>query len=101
VLQPLKKATKQVKARGKLGRFSATYKVIPVFKAVLSVYNQLIKAYNNVNHDEANAPKDYLPINLRAAYAKANNYYAKLNNLPAYYATVCLYLYYKHYCKNS
>jgi hypothetical protein len=67
VLQPLKEATKRLKARGKLGRFGAIYKVIPVFKAVLSVYEQLLKAYDNVNHDEANAPKDYLPINLRAA----------------------------------
>ena len=67
MLQPLKKATKQLKARGKLGRFGAIYKVIPVFKAVLSVYKQLLKTYNNVNYNKANAPKDYLPINLRAA----------------------------------
>jgi uncharacterized protein with von Willebrand factor type A (vWA) domain len=67
MLQPLKEATKRLEARGKLGRFGAIYKVIPVFEAVLSVYEQLLKAYDNVDHDEANAPKDYLPINLRAA----------------------------------
>jgi hypothetical protein len=38
VLQPLKEATKQLKARGKSGRFGAIYEVIPVFEAVLSVY---------------------------------------------------------------
>jgi hypothetical protein len=67
VLQPLKEATKRLKARGKSGRFSAIYKVIPVFEAVLSVYEQLLKAYDNVDHDKADAPKDHLPINLRAA----------------------------------
>jgi hypothetical protein len=67
VLQPLKEATKRLKARGKLGRFSAIYKVIPVFEAVLSVYEQLLKAYNNVDYNEVDALEDYLPINLRAA----------------------------------
>jgi hypothetical protein len=101
VLQPLKEATKRLEARGKSGRFGAIYEVIPVFEAVLSVYEQLLKAYDNVDHDEADAPEDYLPINLRAAWAKANNYYAKLDNSPAYYAAVCLHPYYKHYCENS
>jgi hypothetical protein len=101
MLQPPKEATKRLEARSKSGRFGATYAVIPVFEAVLSVYEQLLKAYDNVNHDEANAPRDYLPINLRAAWAKANNYYAKLNDSPAYYAAVCLHPYYKYYCENS
>ena len=57
MLQPLKEATKRLNTRSKLGRFSAIYKVIPVFKAILSVYEQLLKAYDNVNYDEANAPK--------------------------------------------
>jgi hypothetical protein len=84
-----------------IGRFGAIYEVIPVFKAVLSVYEQLLKAYDNVDYDEADAPEDHLPINLRAAWAKANNYYTKLDDSPAYYAAVCLHPYYKHYCENS
>jgi hypothetical protein len=101
VLQPLKEATKQLEACGKSGRFGAIYEVIPVFEAVLSVYEQLLKAYDNVEHNEPDAPEDHLPINLRAAWAKANNYYAKLDDSPAYYAAVCLHPYYKHYCENS
>jgi hypothetical protein len=101
VLQPLKEATKQLEACGKSGRFGAIYEVIPVFEAVLSVYEQLLKAYDNVDHNEPDAPEDHLPINLRAAWAKANNYYAKLDDSPAYYAAVCLHPYYKHYCENS
>jgi hypothetical protein len=46
-------------------------------------------------------PEDYLYVNLRAAWSKANDYFNKLNNLPVYYAAVCLYLYYKYYCENS
>jgi hypothetical protein len=38
---------------------------------------------------------------LHAAWAKANNYYAKLDDSPAYYAAVCLHPYHKHYCENS
>jgi hypothetical protein len=101
VLQPLKEATKRLEGRGKSGRFGAIYEVIPVFEAVLSVYEQLLKPYDNVDHDGADAPEDHLPINLRAAWAKANDYYAKLDDSPAYYAAVCLHPYYKHYCETA
>jgi hypothetical protein len=43
---------------------------------------------------------DYLYINLRAAWRKANEYYNKLNDLSIYYAATCLHLYYKYYCEN-
>ncbi|KAF7569907.1 hypothetical protein PtrM4_123220 [Pyrenophora tritici-repentis] len=44
---------------------------------------------------------DHLTINLKAAWRKADAYYLKLDDSPAYYVAVCLYLYYKHYCENS
>ncbi|KAF7455617.1 Kup K+ transporter [Pyrenophora tritici-repentis] len=50
-------------------------------------------------HDEA--PEDHLPINLRAALLKANEYYAKLNDSPAYYAATILHPRYKHYCDQA
>ncbi|KAG9377839.1 Dimer-Tnp-hAT domain containing protein [Pyrenophora tritici-repentis] len=84
VLEPLKEATKRLEARGKAGRFGAIYEVIPVFEAVLAV-----------------APEDHLPINLRAAWAKLNAYYTKLDESPAYFAATCLHPYYKNYCENS
>ena len=62
-------------------------------------YKQRVKAYEAVDynaHDKA--PKDYLAINLRAAWAKISEYYAKLDNSPAYYTATILYLYYKTYC---
>jgi hypothetical protein len=36
-------------------------------------------------------------INLHAAWAKANEYYTKLDDSPAYYAATILYPYYKYY----
>ncbi|KAA8613238.1 hypothetical protein PtrV1_12146, partial [Pyrenophora tritici-repentis] len=84
MLEPLKEATKRLEARGKAGRFGAIYEVIPVFEAVLAV-----------------APEDHLPINLRAAWAKLNAYYTKLDESPAYFAATCLHPYYKNYCENS
>jgi hypothetical protein len=101
VLQPLKEATKRLEARSKGGRFGAIYEVIPVFEAVLNLYEQLLKAYDDVDYSPADTPEDHLPINLRAAWAKANRYYAKLDDSPAYYAAVYLHAYYKHYCENS
>ena len=43
------------------------------------------------------APKDYLATNLRGAWAKADDYYSKLDDSPAYYAATTLHPYYKHY----
>ncbi|PWO19488.1 hypothetical protein PtrARCrB10_12010, partial [Pyrenophora tritici-repentis] len=96
-LKPLKKATKRLEARSKAGRFGAIYEVIPVFEAVLAVYEQLLKNHESVNYNANSAPEDHLPINLRAAWAKLNAYYTKLNESPAYFAATCLYLYYKNY----
>jgi hypothetical protein len=65
-----------------------------LFKAVLAIYEQLLKNYDSVNYNSNGAPKDYLLINLRAAWAKLNAYYTKLNDSPVYFAATCLYLYY-------
>ncbi|KAG9384373.1 Dimer-Tnp-hAT domain containing protein [Pyrenophora tritici-repentis] len=89
------------KARGKAGRFGAIYEVIPVFEAVLAVYEQLLKNHESVDYNANSAPEDHLPINLRAAWAKLNAYYTKLDESPAYFAATCLHPYYKNYCENS
>ncbi|KAG9380647.1 hypothetical protein A1F94_007967 [Pyrenophora tritici-repentis] len=101
VLEPLKEATKRLEARGKAGRFGAIYEVIPVFEAVLAVYEQLLKNHESVDYNANSAPEDHLPINLRAAWAKLNAYYTKLDESPAYFAATCLHPYYKNYCENS
>ncbi|KAA8622731.1 hypothetical protein PtrV1_04037 [Pyrenophora tritici-repentis] len=101
VLEPLKEATKRLKARGKAGRFGAIYEVIPVFEAILAVYEQLLKNHESVDYNANSALEDHLPINLRAAWAKLNAYYTKLDESPAYFAATCLHLYYKNYCENS
>ncbi|KAG9375693.1 hypothetical protein A1F94_013749 [Pyrenophora tritici-repentis] len=88
-------------ARGKAGRFGAIYEVIPVFEAVLAVYEQLLKNHESVDYNANSAPEDHLPINLRAAWAKLNAYYTKLDESPAYFAATCLHPYYKNYCENS
>jgi hypothetical protein len=98
-LKPLKAATKRLEGRGKSDRFVSIAEIIPVFKYILNYYEQRAEAYNAVNynaHDEA--LEDHLAINMRAAWAKASEYYTKLDLSPAYYAATILYLYYKTYC---
>jgi hypothetical protein len=107
VLKPLKSATKRLKGRGKDadsrvrgGRYGAIAKVIPVFKYILTYYEQRVKAYKSVDYNAHNeAPEDHLPINLHAAWAKASDYYNKLNLSPAYYAATLLHPRYKTYCE--
>ncbi|RYN60367.1 hypothetical protein AA0117_g13082 [Alternaria alternata] len=100
-LEPLKFATERLEGCGKAGNFGAIYEVIPVFEYVLSALEARTRPYERVNFNYSDAPEDRIHINLRAAWSKANNYYNKLDNSPAYYAAVCLHPYYKHYCDNS
>jgi hypothetical protein len=100
VLRPLKLATKRLEGRGKSGRFGAIAEVIPVFDYILTYYEQRVKGYEAVDYNAHNeAPEDHLAINLRAAWAKANDYYSKLDLSPAYYAATILHPYYKTYCE--
>jgi hypothetical protein len=102
VLKPLKAATKRLEGHGNSRRFGAIAEIIPVFEYILNYYEQRIKVYEAVDynaHDEA--PKDHLAINLRAAWAKANEYYAKLDLFLVYYAATVLHPYYKPYCDSA
>ncbi|KAI2478043.1 Dimer-Tnp-hAT domain containing protein [Pyrenophora tritici-repentis] len=81
VLRPLKEATLRLEGRGKAGRFRAIYEVIPVFEYLLNEYEARVKSYKHVDYEAANAPEDHLTINLRAAWAKLNEYYSKLDDL--------------------
>jgi hypothetical protein len=90
-LGPLKLVTERLEGRGKAGKFGAIYEIIPVYEYVLGALD-----FNPIN-----APEDHLVINLRAAWAKTNKYYKKLDNSPAYYAAGCLHPYYKYYCDHS
>jgi hypothetical protein len=102
VLKPLKHATECLKGRGKASNFGAIYEIIPVFEYLLSSLESITSLYEHVNFNaHAEAPEDHLPINIRAAWHKANEYYGKLDSSPVYYAAVCLPLYYKYYCDNS
>jgi hypothetical protein len=101
-LQPLKNATERLEGRGKAGRFGALYEIIPVFEYLLGALEISAKPFEHVNFNAyAEAPEDHLAINLKAAWRKANEYYIKLDDSPAYYAAVCLHPYYKYYCDNS
>jgi hypothetical protein len=107
VLKPLKSATKRLEGHGKDadgrvggGRYGAIAEVIPVFEYILTYYEQPVKAYESVDYNaHKEAPEDHLPINLRAAWAKASNYYNKLDLSPAYYAATLLHPRYKTYCE--
>jgi hypothetical protein len=102
VLKPLKLATKRLEGRSDSTRFGAIAEIILVFEHLLSYCEQRVKVYEAVNynaHDEA--PEDHLAINLRAAWAKANEYYTKIDDSPAYCAATILHPYYKHYCEKA
>ncbi|KAG9386679.1 Dimer-Tnp-hAT domain containing protein [Pyrenophora tritici-repentis] len=68
----------------------------------LSTYSASLRPGRPFEHVDFNAhaeaPEDHLNVNLRAAWSKANDYYNKLDDSPAYYAAVCLHPYYKNYC---
>jgi hypothetical protein len=79
-LKPLKFATLRLEGRGKAGKFSAIYKIIPVFEYILNALESLALPYAHVDFDShPKAPEDYLAINLKAAWRKANTYYKKLD----------------------
>jgi hypothetical protein len=101
-LKPLKAATKRLEGRGNSGRFGCIAEIIPVFEYIVSYYEQRILAYEAIEYNAHNeAPKDHLAINMRAAWAKASEYYAKLDLLLAYYAATILHPYYQLYCDKS
>ncbi|KAI1664144.1 Dimer-Tnp-hAT dimerization containing protein [Pyrenophora tritici-repentis] len=91
ILKPLKTATKRLEGRGKSGSFGAIAKIIPIFEYLLTYYEQRVNAYKAVNYNEHDkSPEDHITINLRAAWQKADDYYSKLDDSPAYYAATIL-----------
>jgi hypothetical protein len=102
LLQPPQHATERFEGRGKSGKFGAIYVVILVFEYLLAELDTRCSQYEDVDFNaHTEAPEDHLAINLKAAWRKADRYYSKLDDSPAYYAAVCLHPYYKHYCENS
>jgi len=101
VLQPLKDATMRLQGRGKSGRHGALYEVIPTFEHVLRYYEDLVEEYQEVDFNEMDAPENYLIINLKAAWIKAQKYWEKIDDSPAYYAATTLHPYLKNYCDNA
>jgi hypothetical protein len=66
-LKLLKHATKRLKGCSKTSNFSAIYKIILVFKYLLSLLKLIALLYKYVNFNAyAKAPKDYFLINIRA-----------------------------------
>jgi hypothetical protein len=102
ILKPLKTATKRLEGRGKSGSFGAIADIIPIFEYLLTYYEHRVNAYEAVNYNEHDeSPEDHIAINLRAAWQKADDYYSKLDDSPAYYAATILHPMYKHYCDKA
>ncbi|RAQ98639.1 HAT domain-containing protein [Stemphylium lycopersici] len=84
------------------GLRAADWAVIAEYQDCLTPLNQLkdqARLFEQVDFNaHLEAPEDHLKVNLLAAWAKANDYYSKLDASPAYYAAVCLHPYYKTYC---
>lgn len=67
--------------RGRTGKFGAVYEVISVMEYVLSSLETRAHPYSLVDFNaHAEALEDYLAINLRAAWRKADGYYNKLDD---------------------
>jgi hypothetical protein len=99
MLKLFKSATKRLEGRSKSGCFGAIAEIILVFEEILSYYKQRAKAYKSANysvHDKT--PVDHLATILRAVWAKASEYYTKLDNSPVYYAVTVFHPYYKTHC---
>jgi hypothetical protein len=102
ILKPLKTATKRLEGRGKSGSFGAIAGIIPIFEYLLTYYEQRVNAYEAVNYNEHDkSPEDHIAINLRAAWQKADDYYSKLDDSPAYYAAAIIHPMYKYYCDKA
>jgi hypothetical protein len=68
ILKLLKFATKRLEGRGKSGQYGAIYELILVFEYIMRYYEQRVALYADVDYNvHADAPEDYLVINLRAA----------------------------------
>lgn len=75
--------------------------MLPVFEYLLSELEQRYRPYELVDYEATGAPEDHLAINLKAAWAKINDYYGRLDESPVYFAAVCLHPYYKFYCDRA
>jgi len=75
MLRPPKLATKCLEGRGTYKRFSSLAEVISVFETILSCYEERVESYSGFNYDEPGVPEDHIAINIRAAWAKANEYF--------------------------
>jgi hypothetical protein len=102
VLKPLKDGTKRLEGRGGEYNFGSIGEVIPVFEYVYNRLQDVLKGMEKARynaHDEA--PEDHLHINLSNAILKAEQYYQKLDDSPAYYAATLLHPRLKHYCEQA
>ncbi|KAF2681183.1 hypothetical protein K458DRAFT_310047, partial [Lentithecium fluviatile CBS 122367] len=86
---------------GALGGYKTIYKVYLTFKYLLNYFKQLVESIIDVNFNKANAPKDYVKINIIATYKKLSKYYRLLSATLVYYTLTLLYLYYKYYFINA
>lgn len=68
------------------------YKVIPVFKSIITNLNTYLVPFIAVNYKLSKALEDYITINIRATRKKAAIYLDKLLKVPVYYAAIVLYL---------
>ncbi|KAG9385224.1 Dimer-Tnp-hAT domain containing protein [Pyrenophora tritici-repentis] len=90
-LEPLKYATKRLEDALRMANTAQSMRLYPFLSPA--------RPFEHVDFNaHAEAPEDHLNVNLRAAWSKANDYYNKLDDSPAYYAAVCLHPYYKNYC---
>jgi hypothetical protein len=89
VLQPLEEATKRP-----LRRNIRSYPGFRVPRYLLDAFEEHVRPFEDVEHEQYDAPKDHLVINSRGAWANVSEYFSELDDSPVYYADCCLHPYY-------
>jgi hypothetical protein len=96
LLTPFEDATLSLEGRGKSGTHGAIWEVLVTFEQLLGTLEELKDRLSKVDYEDPDAPEDHIKTNCNAAWAKLSEYYAKLDDSPAYYAATRLHPYYKN-----
>ena len=97
ILKPLKDATKDLE--GHIGgQMGAIWRVLPQYEEVLYHFEDLVNQYpidETAEPDDATTAERHFNLNIKLAWKKMDEYYAKLDNSPLYVAAVVLHPHFK------
>jgi len=104
ILRPISEATGLLEGRGKAGRHSAIWEVIPTFDWLLKVFEERKDRLTEATLEDyptQEAMEDHAKININLGWKKLSAYFKKLDKTPAYYTAVLLHPHLKRFCYNA